>query len=152
LDEKQHCMEMSLGGETAEMPTRNVEIVRAGFDAFSRGDLAGMLETIDPAIEWTVREDLPDAGTYRGHEELITLLGHFEEVLDDQWFEPEDFIEGPGETVVVPLRWGGRGKSSGMDVASRQEAWVFTIGNGKVIRVTEYGQKQEALEALGLSE
>lgn len=133
------------------MPPQNAEIVRAGFEAMGRGDMPGMLEVIDPDVEWTVREDLPDAGTYRGHEELLHLIGRFAEVLDDQWFEPQEFIEAPSNAVVVPLHWGGRGKSSGADVASRQdETWVFTVEGGKVVRVTEYSDKRDALEAAGL--
>ena len=135
------------------MSKLNAEVVRAGFEAMSRGDLPALLELIDPAVEWTVRPDLPDAGVYRGHEELLQLIGRFAEVLDDQWYEPQEFIDGPGDTVVVPIHWGARGRSSGMEVASRQdETWVFTIQDGKVIRVTEYGQKREALEAAGISE
>jgi ketosteroid isomerase-like protein len=134
------------------MSKPNAEVVRAGFEAMGRGDLPGLLELIDPAVEWTVRPDLPDAGVYRGHEELLRLIERFAEVLDDQWFEPQEFIEGPGETVVVLVHWGGRGRSSGMEIASRQdEAWVFTVHNGKVVRVTEYGHKHEALEAVGIS-
>jgi uncharacterized protein len=135
------------------MSKRNAEIVRAGFEAIDRQDFPGLLELIDPAIEWTVRRDLPDAGVYRGHDELLQLIGRFAEVLDDQWYEPQEFIEGPGNTVVVSLHWGGRGRSSGMEVASRQdEAWVFTVEHGKVTRVTEYGHKREALEPAGISE
>jgi ketosteroid isomerase-like protein len=135
------------------MSKRNADVVRAGFEAMSRGDLPGLLELIDPAVEWTVRPDLPDAGVYRGHEELLQLIERFAEVLDDQWYEPQGFIDGPRDTVVVPIHWGGRGRASGMNVASRQdEAWVFAVQHGKVVRVTEYGDKREALEAVGISE
>jgi uncharacterized protein len=146
-------MERAVVGRSAWMSQPNAEVVRAGFAAMRRGDLPGLLEHIDAAVEWTVRQDLPDAGVYRGHEELLQLIGRFAEVLDDQWFEPQEFIDGPGDTVVVPLHWGGRGKSSGMEVASRQgETWVFTVQHGKVVRVTEYGRKHEAMEAVGISD
>jgi ketosteroid isomerase-like protein len=35
-----------------------------------RGGAEAMLELIDPAIEWRVPPDLPDAGVYRGYEGL----------------------------------------------------------------------------------
>jgi uncharacterized protein len=133
------------------MSNRNAEVIRAGFEAMSRGNMPRLLELIDPGVEWTVRPDLPDAGFYRGHDELMQLIGRFAEVLEDQWFEPQEFIEGPDNVVVVPVHWGGRGKASGAEVASRQdETWVFTVEDGKVVRVTEYGDKREALEAAGL--
>ncbi len=135
------------------MSQRNVEVVRAGFEAWSRGGVEPLLDLIDAEIEWTVRPDLPDAGVYRGHEELRQLFGRFEEVLGDQWVEPQEFIQAGEASVVVPLHWGGRGKSSGIEVAERQgETWVFTVENGKVTRVTEYRRKAEALQAAGLSE
>jgi hypothetical protein len=130
-----------------------VEVVRAGFEAWSGGGVEALLELIDANIEWTVRPDLPDAGVYRGHAELRQLFARFEEVLDDQWVEPQEFIEAGRASVVVPLHWGGRGKVSGVEVAERQgETWVFTVENDKVTRVTEYRRKAQALEAAGLSE
>jgi uncharacterized protein len=135
------------------MSRENVEVVRAGFEAWSRGGVEAMLELADPDVEWTVRPDLPDAGVYRGHKELRQLFARFEEVLEDQWVEPQEFVETSGDRVVVPLHWGGRGKLSGVDVAERQgETWVFTVNNEKVTRVTEFRYKAEALEAAGLSE
>jgi uncharacterized protein len=135
------------------MSQENVALVQKGFEAWRGGRVEVMLELLDPEIEWTVRSDLPDAGIYRGHEELGRLFARFEDVLEDQWFEPQEFIEAGEGRVVVPLHWGGRGKLSGVEVAERQgETWVFTIDNERIVRVVEYRRKAEALEATGLSE
>ena len=67
--------------------------------------------------------------------------------MDEVWFQPEDFIL-VGEEVVVPLRWGGRGKGSGVGFEER-EAWTFTLRDGVITRVIEYSTKQAALEAVG---
>ena len=135
------------------MSQENIEVVQAGFEAWGRGEMEAMLELIDPGIEWTVRPDLPDAGIYRGHEELAKLFARFEEVLEDQWVEPQEFIDGGEDCVIVPLHWGGRGKLSGVEVSERQgETWVFTVQGGRVTRVTEFRRKAEALAAAGLSE
>jgi uncharacterized protein len=132
------------------MSRQDVEVVRTGFEAWSSGDLERLLGLIHPEIEWSVRPDLPDAGVYRGHAELLQLFDRFEEVLEDQWFEPQEFIEARG-CVIVPLHWGGRGRASGLEVVERQgETWVFTVEDGLVSRVTEYRRKDEALEAVGL--
>jgi uncharacterized protein len=76
---------------------QSVDVVRAGFEAWSRGGVEAVLEFLDASIEWTVRADLPDAGVYRGHAELRQLFARFEEVLEDQWVEPQEFKE-VGET------------------------------------------------------
>jgi len=135
------------------MSQENVKVVRSAFEAWSRGGGEAARKLFDPAVVWTVRPDLPDAGVYRGHEGLNQLSARFEEVLADQWLEPQKFIEGGDEFVIVPLHWGGRGRMSGVEVAERQgETWVFTLRDGKVTEVREYRHESEALEAAGLRE
>jgi ketosteroid isomerase-like protein len=133
------------------MSQENVEIVRGLFDAFQReSGPEAIIGALDPAIVWQVRSDLPDAQTYTGHEGFRRLLGTFEEVLDEHWYQPVEFLEA-GDQVVVPLRWGGRGKAS--RVASElEEAWVFTLSDGKVTHVNEFATRSAALESVGLSE
>jgi ketosteroid isomerase-like protein len=70
--------------------------------------------------------------------------------MDDMWFEPDNLMLA-GDRVVVPLRWGGRGKGSGV-VFEEREAWVFTVRDGVIVRVEEYGTREAALEAAGLKE
>jgi ketosteroid isomerase-like protein len=134
------------------MSQENVEVVQTGFEAWSLRGWDGLVDFLDPDIEWTLRPDFPDAGVFRGLVEVRGLLRRFEEAFDDMVVEPLEFIDA-GEQVVVPLNWWGRGKGSGVEVAERQgETWVFVVRAGKVAVVTEYRQKAEALEAVGLRE
>lgn len=79
------------------------------------------------------------------------LFATFEDALDEQWYSPQEFIC-EGNLVVVPLRWGGRGKQSGVTVEDGRETWVFTVRDGLISRVREYATKEAALKAVGLSE
>jgi uncharacterized protein len=125
----------------------NVDIVRTGFERFRTGDL---FEVLSPDIEWHVRSDLLDAGTYRGHAEVRQLLGRFEEILDGMWIEPEEFIDAGEETVIVPLRWGGTGRGSGVAIEERGgETWIFTVRDNKIVRVNEFATRAAALAAVG---
>ena len=134
------------------MSQENVEIVRRAGEAWKLGGVAAMLEFLDPKIEGRVRPDLPAAGTYRGHDGVKRLFERFEDVLEDQGYEPQEFIDA-GELVVMPLQWWGRGRLSGVEVAERRgETWVFTVRDGTIAAVQEYRNKREALEAAGLSE
>jgi ketosteroid isomerase-like protein len=138
------------------MSQENVELVRRAFEA-SRGsdqredDPEAIFRFLDPAVVWEVRSDLPDAETYTGYEAMRRLFATFREVLDETWYRPMDFIDA-GDRVVVPLRWGGRGTASGVDIAEPEETWVFTLRDGKVVHVKEYASKTAALEAAGLRE
>jgi ketosteroid isomerase-like protein len=129
------------------MSKENVEIVRAGFESFGSPEV---FEFLDPDVEWKVRPDLPDADIYRGRDGVRQLYRRFEEVMDDIWFRPDEFIPVGSEQVVVPLRWGGTGKTSGVDFEESRETWVFTIRGGKIVRVQEFATREGALEAAGL--
>jgi ketosteroid isomerase-like protein len=131
------------------MSEESIKAVQRAFQAFEEGDLLFDLFAAD--VEWRVRPDLPDADTYRGHEGIQALLARFEEVVEDLWYRPEDFIPAGHDRVVVPLRWGGRGKGSGIEF-EESETWTYTLRGGKIVRVDEFATKEQALEAVGLSE
>jgi ketosteroid isomerase-like protein len=48
------------------MSQENVEVVRAAYDAFERGDLEAVSRLHDPAIEWHTSIEDPDAAIHRG--------------------------------------------------------------------------------------
>ena len=130
------------------MSRENVEIVRRFFEARGR---EAELALLDPEIEWHVRPDLPDADVYKGHDGWSRLVDTFDEALDDRWYSLREVFDVDDQVVVV-LRWGGRGKTSGLAIEERDEAWILTLRNGLVIRVDEHASRADALEAAGLSE
>jgi ketosteroid isomerase-like protein len=123
------------------------------FELFTEADLDWdvLSELVDPEIVWEVRSDFPDAGVYRGYDGLRQLSDAFDDVVEATWYRPLEFIEAD-DAVVVPLRWGGRGKGSQTPFAEREETWVFTLRDGRIRRVREYATKRAALEAVGLGE
>ena len=64
--------------------------------------------------------------------------------------ECEELIDG-GDHVVSVVNSRGRGRASGVEVELTHAA-VWTIGQGKVVRVAWFGTREQALEAAGLSE
>jgi ketosteroid isomerase-like protein len=133
-------------------PDQPSEIVGAAFTRSATEGWDALFELLDADIEWEVRPDLPDADVYRGHEGVRRLLGRFDEVMEDIWFVAEEVIPAGADRVVVQLRWGGRGKGSGVEFEETRETWLFTVRAGKIVRVKEFATRAEALEALGLSE
>jgi ketosteroid isomerase-like protein len=67
------------------------------------------------------------------------------------WFEPVEFIDAGEDQVVVVERFGGRAKISGIET-EQTEALVSTIRDGKISCCREFMTRDEALEAVGLSE
>jgi ketosteroid isomerase-like protein len=68
--------------------------------------------------------------------------------IDDLRIEPEQLIDA-GEQVVVSMRTSGRAKLSGAAVDLTLTS-VSLLRDGKIVRVRNYSEKAEALEAVGL--
>jgi uncharacterized protein len=131
------------------MSQKNVEIVRRCYDAYVRGDLDSALAAFDPEIE-IYDHDIPDSGEYRGLDGLLRWQDDWAASWDSWRWEPEEFIDA-GERVVAALRVYAKGRGSGVEL-KRLDGAVWTLRDGKCIRLDYYGSKAEALEAVGLSE
>jgi ketosteroid isomerase-like protein len=133
------------------MSQENVETIQRLVAAWIADDLDAYLAELDAEIEWypSIEPGLEGKATvFRGHDDVRRA---WDDVVDETWYSPEEVIEA-GDQVVVVLRWGGRGKGSGVGFEERGETWVFSVHDGKIMRVREYASKKEALEAAGLSE
>jgi ketosteroid isomerase-like protein len=62
-----------------------------------------------------------------------------------------DEVLDAGENVVVVDRQSGRGRGSGIPLA-QQTASVWTVRDGKVVRIVWFLTRGKALQAAGLSE
>jgi ketosteroid isomerase-like protein len=135
------------------MSQENAQRLGRVFELMSEPELdwEALCELVDPDIVWEVRSDFPDAGVYRGYDGLRRWSDAFDEVVEQTWYRPLEYIE-TGSHVVVPLRWGGRGKGGQTPFAEHEETWVLTLRDGRISRVREYATKQDALEAVGLLE
>jgi ketosteroid isomerase-like protein len=132
------------------MSSENLEAVRRGFEALDRGGVEAFLDFIDPQFETTTPPDLTvEPATYRGHAGLRHYFESFYEIMDDVRFEPEEFIDAAGDRVVVPVRLVVRGRGTGIE-AEQRLAFVWTLRDGKGLRLESYRTKAEALEAAGL--
>ena len=132
------------------MSQENLQVVRAVFDTFSRGDMPALLELADPSVVFTPIPDTPDLQTFHGHEGLLQGIAQVTEIWDDfsvELREMRDF----DDHVLASLRWWGRGPSSGIQMEVDIYA-LFTFRKGKIVRLEFFTSEQQALEAAGLSE
>jgi ketosteroid isomerase-like protein len=132
------------------MSEENLQVVRAGFDAFSRGDMPAMLELFDPSVVFIPLPDAPDFQSFHGHEGLLQGIAQTIGIWDDfsvELREMRDF----DDHVLASVRWWGRGPSSGIQMETDVYALV-TLSKGKIVRWQFFASEQQALEAAGLSE
>jgi uncharacterized protein len=128
------------------MAADDVEILRTAYQSLNEGDIEGAVGVLDEDAEWCEHSDLPEAGLYRGRDSIRTFLERFLESWQDFHQETEELI--PGEScVLITLRSHQRGKGSGIDVEA-QYAHLWTMEDGRGVRVDAYSDPNEALRAL----
>ena len=131
------------------MSQENVEIVKAWYDAWNREHWDAMVKDAAPGFELDFsRSDGPFAGVF-GLDQIRRAWEEFREAWESARLEPHEFIEA-GDLVVVPLTQHGKGRE-GIELTARL-TFVWTIRNGAIERITLYQEREEALEAVGLSE
>jgi len=131
------------------MSQENVEVVRRSLDAFQRGDYDAAIDALDPRIEYDLTH-FPDGKVYLGHDGVREAFRIWLGTWEDYRQEVDEVID-LGDEVLVVVREFGRGKGSGIEV-ERPTAGVWTLRDGKAVRIRFYAGKAEALEAAGLSE
>jgi ketosteroid isomerase-like protein len=128
--------------------SENVELLKRGYEAFNQGDMEAVFELLDPDFELVTAERVLFTGTYRGRDQVQRLLQDQEEVFGELTMEPYEFFE-TGDQVVVFLRQRARGQASGAEVEITV-AHLWTIRNGRGVRMEGFPEREKALEAAGL--
>jgi ketosteroid isomerase-like protein len=134
------------------MSEKNVEIVRQIYEAFRRRDSEAPYKHFAPDIEWDVSRNamLVDTAVYRGHSGVRASFRDLLEAFDFIEYELEQCVDvGPHVLASIHERYRGRG--SGVEVDNRHFA-LWSLHEGKVVRMCVYRDRAEALEAVGLSE
>jgi ketosteroid isomerase-like protein len=132
--------------------SENLDLVRSIYAAWELGDFSS-IEWAHPEIEY-VRADGPAPGLWSG----LGAMG--QAVRDDlvAWkefrIEAEAYREVDPGRVLVLVRYGGRGKASGVDLRQMRThgADLFHVREGKVTRRVVYWDRERALADLGLAE
>jgi ketosteroid isomerase-like protein len=132
------------------MSQADIETLRAGYEALSRGDWDAMFRDVLSGFELTTPPEGVTSGTYRGREEV---QGYVQELLTpfEAWtFEPEEFFD-KGDQVVVFVKVRARPKDSSTEIGITN-GHLWTMRDGKSARLEIFPKPEEALEAAGLSE
>src|ERR1700752_2274906 len=112
----------------SDQEQQNIELVKKGYEAFSAGDVEAVMNLFDDNIEWVQPGDSAISGTYRGKAEL----GQFIQRLAEK------------STTATPHRFLADGDTGVMlgettaDNETSDAAQVFTLRNGKTVRVQGY--------------
>lgn len=98
---------------------KNIEIVRAHYEASDKKDIAGMLLPLADQAEWTEMAGFPCAGTYIGpdavQENVFKVLGR---EWEDYTFTLERLIDG-GASIIGVGTYTGVYKKTGKSMRAR---------------------------------
>lgn len=137
------------------MPAESVDVVRRVYDAAARRDAEAVFSLYDRDVEWDGRlvrwaEVIPGDAHFHGHDELRGFFRLYYEMWDSFEDELQELVD-LGDQVMSVVTSRGRGRTSGVDVVWEGNAGVWTIREGKVVRVVWYPSREEALAATGHS-
>ncbi len=124
------------------MSQENVDIVRT----FLAADLDEALVHADPEIVWNPVEEAPT----HGHDAVRASNTRWKSEWDDYELLPEEFAD-LGDRVLVTVCLRGRGRGSGIEVEARFYD-LYTLQRGKIVRMDQFAEQSEALEAVGVSD
>ena len=130
------------------MSEENVEFVRRRFGAALEGDWKTSLDKLDPEVE--IHDfDLPDAGVYHGHDGFRAWLERWSDGWESWRMEDVEFRSAGGDRVIALFRVVARARHTGIEL-ERDDAIVYRIRGGKIVRLDYFNDQGAALDAAGL--
>jgi ketosteroid isomerase-like protein len=126
------------------MSSENVQAIRRLLNGFNDGDF-GALDELDVHVELQDQPRIPGAAWNHGHQGAVDWAVKLWQSFGQMVLEITE-PEVMGEAVVTGWRATGKGKRSGVEVATTGHC-VFTMHRGKIRRVQFFETRQAALEA-----
>ena len=111
--------------------------------------LTGAVELIAPDAEFDFSEVYPDMRVLRGAAAVRRFRDTGPWVGSPIHLEPERFFDVDDERVLVFVQMSATGTESGVQV-ELQAAHELTIREGRLVRFKSYGNREQALRAVGL--
>jgi ketosteroid isomerase-like protein len=122
----------------------NVDTARSAYEAFSRGDIETLSETLAEDGTWLTSDELPLGGETQGRDAILANFAQIPNYWSSFSVEPEEFIDA-GEWVVV------RGtQRAGNDTGSFEApfAHLLKFEDGKIVRGEFYADSAKAAKVL----
>ena len=108
----------------------NGELIRSGYEAFSKGDMDTIARIFAPDIRWHISGRNQVAGTYSGQEETFALFGRLMELTGGTFsVSVHDLLASDDHVVVLAKESASRdGKSLEAD-----DVHVWHLADGKAV-------------------
>lgn len=130
------------------MSQEHVDAFKRAIDAYNARDIDAFVQEFDPEAERRALTGVmfgTETSVYRGHEGIRTFMREVDEAFAEAQIE---FLGAHdlGERIVVSGHLRIRGQASGVETESPL-AWVVDFKDGRVYRMRDYVDPNEALRA-----
>jgi len=130
------------------MSRENLELVRSGVEAWMGGDLAAAIALWDEKIEWAAPPEDPDQAVAVGKAAASEAMARWFATWDEYRYGLDELIDAGDEVIqagrqVMVVR--------GAEVAS-EIFLVWTVRDGRAVRMRMFYTRSQALKAAGLAE
>jgi SnoaL-like domain len=129
------------------MSEENVEIARSIYARWVNGNYS-VADWADAEIEFRLFDGRETVGV----EAMGNLWRDFLATWDEFTNLPDEFLDAGENRVLVLTRFRARSKGGGVPITDFPGASLFTLREGKVVRMVLCSDQKEALEAAGLAE
>jgi uncharacterized protein len=121
----------------------NGDLIRNGYEAFSKGDMETIAKVFSPDIRWHISGRSPISGTYNGQEETFGFFGRLMEETDGTFsLSVHDLLATDDHVVVLVTESASRnGKSLKAD-----EVHVWHLANGRAVEFWGIAKDQHEVE------
>ncbi len=131
------------------MSKESVDLIRKAYEAYARGDVAVVLDLVDPELEWTYLDpsfENPEPQVCHASRELeIALERQAERGLKAELEE----VVGNGDQVMVAVRTPGIDAYRLRKADDRNYA-VLTLRDGWIVALRDCRNREEALAVAGI--
>jgi ketosteroid isomerase-like protein len=131
------------------MPSDNESLIRAAYEAYSRGDTSQLLELVDPDLEWTYLDpafENPEPRTCHGRSQLEwALQGQADRRLASQLEE----VTAHGDKVMVVVHTPGLDQRRARQADDRNYM-VLTLRQGHIAAMRACRNRAEARRFAGI--
>jgi len=132
------------------MSKERVEAVRGVYAEWGKGNFQAGVDLYDPLALLVQGSGFPESGTYIGIEGIAEYMRTFLEAWTKVTIEADELLDA-GDSVVASVIQRGIGQGSGASTEFRYfHVWSFR--GPRVIRLENFRERAEALQAAGLSE
>lgn len=131
----------------------HVARTRELYEAFAEGDVASVLATFDPKIEWNEAEHVTFwvGAAFVGVDAVIEgVLQRIPETFGDTFKINVERLHGDGDTVIMQGRYTGTVESTGKPL-SAQVVHVWDFEGEKIVRFQQYTDTWQFAEATGIT-